>query len=585
MSFILKKFMSFMKGIDMMKKQILALSVITISILQALCFAELPAFPGAVGGGKYTVGGRGGTVYEVTNLHSYGPGSLRYGLETVTGPRTIVFRVGGTIDLGGNDIYVDNNPYVTIAGQTAPGDGIQIKNGGIVFNRTSEVIMRYVRIRRGPVDSADSLTVSAPDYSVHKHNAIFDHCSFYWGTDETVSTSAFDKLTVQNSIIAEGLHKSTYDQEESWDPYYVDPEGHKYWEHSRGIMFTYHSKENTMYHNLVYNNYKRNPLIQGSDADIVNNVMVNKNYQVFVEPYKDEVHVNFVGNYFREYEHSHRPIRVYDVDDGYDGSSDVYYEGNYDAYYRPDDSDPETDIRVLEQTGDSAGDGHVQDRATPYPFANRITDAESAPDAFDSVIAGVGCYAPGRIPRDTADLRVMKFVASGGAPSEYVDAPVEGYTGPYNDFGGWPEIASGEAPVDSDHDGMPDDWETSHGLDPNNADDRNGTDLSSEGYTNLEVYLNSLVPQELLLGDVNLDGRVDGTDLNTLLGNWGQDYKQWTDGDFNGDTIVDGTDLNSLLQNWGAVDSSYPGNEPTVPEPISGLIFAIGSFAIFARKK
>ena len=423
---------------------------------------SLLAFPSAEGSGAYTVGGRGGRVIEVTNLNSSGDGSFRKACES-NGARTVVFRVGGTIDLGGENIII-NNDNITIAGQTARGDGIQIKNGGIIVH-ASEVIIRYLRLRPGPAsDDLDALTIQSLSRHDRQKNIIVDHVSASWAVDENIDSGSFsDNITVQWSIVAEALHDSIH---------FEGP-------HSRGIMISSDSRNITLHHNLIYRNYKRNPVLQSSDLDFVNNVVIGKQYQVFVQPYEGKVQANFVGNYFRSYSHVRPPIRVYDYDEGYDGISSIYYQDNYDEYFRPNETDPQHNIRILHKG--SSSDGHVQDKSNRHPFV--LVATESAQNAYISVLDKAGANYP---RRDSVDSRIVSNIRSGIAVVDFVNHP--------SDVGGWPVLVSGEAFVDSDHDGMSDFWENTHGLNPDNAIDGNYINLSQEGYTNLEVYINSLVP-------------------------------------------------------------------------------------------
>ena len=443
---------------------VLALSLVVFGFLYQKEQQRLLAFPTAEGGGANSVGGRGGRVIEVTNLNSKGEGSLRFACES-NGTRTVVFCVGGTIDLGGKDIVIKND-NITIAGQTAIGDGIQIKNGGLVVN-ASEVIIRYLRLRPGPAHpDVDALSIASPNRHERKKNIIIDHISAFWGVDETIDSGSFnDNITVQWSIIAEGLHDS------------IHSEG----KHSRGIMVTEDSRNITLHHNLIYRNYKRNPLIQSSDADVINNVIINPQYQVFIQPFKGAVKANFIGNYFHSYRHKQAPIRIYDYDRGYDSNSGIYYKDNYDAYFRPDNNRTEKDIRVLHLNKDiNDSDGHVQDRSTPYLF--EPIEIQSVHKAYELVLANVGANYP---KRDEADKRIINFIKNGKAPKTLVNNP--------SDVGGWPVLKGATPYLDSDHDGMPDRWEKNNGLNSQNENDRNGKDLSGTGYTNLEVYINELV--------------------------------------------------------------------------------------------
>ena len=446
---------------------------------------KLPSFPTAEGEGAQTAGGRAGRVIEVTNLNADGVGSFKFACES-TGKRTVVFRVGGTIDLGGQDIVITND-NITIAGQTATGDGIQIKNGGLRVN-ASEVIIRYLRLRSGPSGgSGDSLSIGSPNRHERKKNIIVDHVSAFWGVDETLDAGSFnDNITIQWSMIAEGLHCSIYDDNgegESWEPC-KEVDGKSVWAHSRGTMISEDSRNITLHHNLIYRNYKRNPLIQSSDVDMVNNVIVNYQYQAYIEPFKAKVQANFVGNYFRSYLHIRPPIRLFHNNKVFDSNSGVYYKDNYDAVYRSDNNQTETDIRVLHFTEESNdSDGQIKDMSTPYPFA--LVETQSVHEAYSLVLDKVGANYP---IRDEADRRVIGVVRSGKAPETFVNDPIE--------VGGWPTLLGGIAPIDSDQDGMPDSWEKNNGLNPDNKEDRNSKNLSTVGYTNLEVYLNGLVENQ-----------------------------------------------------------------------------------------
>jgi pectate lyase len=246
------------------------------------------AFPGAEGFGARSVGGRGGVVIEVTNLDDSGSGSLRAAIEA-TGPRTVVFRVGGTIEVfTGLDI---ENPYITIAGQTAPGDGIQIRNhpsntAPALQVETHDVVLRYLRLRPGPslrrTTSLDPLTITRDAY-----NVIVDHCSLSWGTDEGFQTwySVHD-ITIQWSIISEALHCSTHE------------EGC----HSTGMILGDQNTRVSVHHNLLAHNDRRNPRVRGGDMDVVNNVIYNVGATSAKLDDKDHLagmRCNFVGNYFK----------------------------------------------------------------------------------------------------------------------------------------------------------------------------------------------------------------------------------------------------------------------------------------------
>lgn len=222
------------------------------------------AFPGAEGFGAKSIGGRGGTVIEVTNLNDAGTGSLRAACEA-SGARTVVFRVSGLISLKSR-IYIQN-PYITIAGQTAPGDGICIRGGQLSVN-THDVIIRYIRSRAGDNTDYDSgiNPINRDAFEIQNqntapYNIIFDHCSASWGVDETMSTwYACKDITFQYCIIAEGLHNSLH------------PEG----PHSKGLLIGEGARNISIHHNVFACNWERNPLIKGgTTTEVVNNVMYN----------------------------------------------------------------------------------------------------------------------------------------------------------------------------------------------------------------------------------------------------------------------------------------------------------------------
>ena len=230
----------------------------------------IPAFPGAEGAGALTPGGRGGQVIEVTNLNNSGPGSLRTAIKAA-GPRIIVFRVGGTIEL--KDDLTIREPYVTIAGQTAPGDGIALKNYTLRIS-THDVIVRYIRVRPGEGgDNAGNLVdgieiLNKPDNAKETdkmaHNIIIDHTSVSWAIDENVSVwnmrpdlSKIENVTIQWSIISEGLSHSRHPEDE----------------HSKGLLVGSNNTHISIHHNLLIHNRKRNPVLHGVRIDMINNVI------------------------------------------------------------------------------------------------------------------------------------------------------------------------------------------------------------------------------------------------------------------------------------------------------------------------
>jgi len=435
--------------------------------------ASAPAFPGAEGFGSRTPGGRGGRVIEVTNLNDSGPGSFRAAVEA-EGPRIVVFRVGGTIELE-SGIRIEN-PYITIAGQTAPGGGIALKNGPSTGTPlsilTHDVIVRYLRVRPGAGGEPDGVR-----FSTGAADAIVDHCSVSWAVDENVSSwrNPHD-LTVQWCIVAEGLRNSTH---------------HK-GAHSMGFLFGSEGCRNlSIHHNLLAHNNARNPRIKTSGVvDFVNNVVYNYggSVGVFTDDYA-LVTVNYVGNYVKRGPDS--STSAYEVDlvpvGGFGFS--IYVEGNIGPH-RAAGTEPEFAVVHPEDRGYITGVRHSAPTVTTTsPLA-----------AYEQVLRDAGATLP---MRDAVDERIVSDVRNG--TGRIIDDPSE--------VGGWPVLAPGTPPRDSDHDGMPDEWENLHGFGPDDPSD-GPEDADGDGYTNVEEFLNgtdprvaeySLIIDRVGQGDVTVD--------------------------------------------------------------------------------
>ncbi len=420
---------------------------------------NLLAFPGAEGFAKYTTGGRGGKVIFVDNLNDSGPGSLRAALRA-SGARTVVFRTSGTISLK-STIQI-NNPYITVAGQSAPGDGIAIKtngsfNGPAIKIRASEVIIRHLRVRPGPTsldpysdNNGDAITITKGN------NIIIDHCSLSWGVDETLHTwMSPSNITIQKSIISEALHDST----------------HREGKHSMGALLGKSSDGVTLYKNLFAHNHDRNPRITGDNSfhgqyQIVNNVIYNwGNSATVFDPSQNgkvngSLDANIIGNFYKAGPNSNTKKPQILLGDG----SKVYVQGNIGPY-RPNNSMNDWDMV----------DGFNYFK-TGQPFNMPNLPTVSAQKAYDLVLDEAGAVLP---KRDAVDLRVVNDVKN--RTGRIIDHPY--------DVGGWPILAKGEIFKDEDSDGMPNWWEDKHGLNSNNASDALD-DANNDGYTNLEEFLN-----------------------------------------------------------------------------------------------
>lgn len=443
--------------------------------------AQQIAFPTAEGYGKYTVGGRGGKVYEVTTLEDGGKGSLREAVEA-KGPRTVVFRVSGTIDLK-KQMRI-NNPYITIAGQTAPGDGICLKGYPLSIN-ADEVIIRYMRVRLGDETKTEADAISS---RYHK-NIILDHVSASWSVDETVSIYHCDSVTVQWCIVSESLFSSC----------------HVKGAHGYGGIWG--SNYGTYHHNLLACHSSRNPRMASATGfmDYRNNVIYNWGYNSCygggskeASGYKLEfTEINMVNNYYKPGPATEGGKNRYRI------ANPSWADGNCGKWY-VDGNVIEGNERVTKDNWDGGVQPNsnlpeVMDsirRKTPWP--SMPIRQQTAEEAYLSVLEHAGAS----LHRDAVDMRVISDVRSGTATCEgveykkqkkMIDKTVKsGIIDSQNDVGGWPLLASAPAPLDSDHDGMPDEWEKAKGLNPDDPSDGNMTTLSTEGYTNLEVYINSL---------------------------------------------------------------------------------------------
>ena len=432
--------------------------------------AQQLAFPGAEGFGRFTTGGRGGEVYLVTNLNDSGPGSLRAGLE-MSGARTIIFRVSGTIHLE-KQIRIRNGD-LTIAGQTAPGDGIAIKGNGIVID-ANNVIIRYIRIRPGDIAGAELDAL----WGRENKNIIIDHCSFSWATDEVASFYDNENFTLQWCILSESLYQSVHAKGR-----------HGYGGIWGGVGATFH-------HNLLAHHSSRNPRFNGArytttpETELVdhrNNVIFNWGGN---SAYGGEGgNHNIVANYYKPGPATSGEKRFRIIEP--DKASDVplgrwYVADNYVEGY------PEV-------TADN-WNGGVQDLSEEdlalarvnEPFNYAPVETQTAPEAYLSVLAEAGASFP---YRDPVDSRIVEEVETGEVTYGGVYGVGKGIIDTQETVGGWPVLFSAPAPEDSDLDGMPDEWELANGTDPQDAADQN-EDLDADGYTNLEEYLNGILGTE-----------------------------------------------------------------------------------------
>lgn len=413
--------------------------------------STLKSFPEAEGFGRFATGGRGGKVIKVTNLNDSGAGSFREAVEA-SGPRIVVFEVGGTIELDYNNQLRVRNGDLTIAGQSAPANsgGITIK-GAIRFNYTENIIIRNVRFRlgdngwKGANGNVVGTKPSGISYDglefLKVNNVIVDHCSVSWGVDETLSIVDCSDFTIQNTLISEGLQRSVH---------YESPS------HSMGVLIN-RSDDITFYNNYVAHCDERNIRTARSTVEIINNVFYGFSGAGGFSSGQDWT---AIGNHWKKAPGtsvSASTITSYISDSGWGHSGQIYQ------------SDNTTDAGIV----------FLDKRWDPYVSGSKPLDSGINPkplsESINHVLDNVGMRYP---YFDSVDQRVVNNYrnSTGGI----IDTPAQ--------VGGYPSLSRGDAKTDSDGDGMPDEWEELMGLNPNVAD-QNG-DLDDDGYTNLEEYLN-----------------------------------------------------------------------------------------------
>lgn len=513
---------------DTMRNLFIVTVVLTLLPVLFVQADNMPAFPGAEGHGRFVTGGRGGVVYHVTNLEDDATnppfGSLRYFINK-TETRTIVFDVSGTIFL--KDYLNINSGNLTIAGQTAPGDGICIAGYPVHVN-ANNIIMRFLRIRMGdlhPDVEDDALGGRGIK------NIIIDHCSCSWSVDECVSFYGDENLTLQWCIVSESLRYSNHQKG-----------GHGYGGIWGGAKTSFH-------HNFLTHHSSRTPRLGAMDitdgrdnVDLRNNVIYN--YGEVVGCYGAEgMDANIVNCYYKPGPGTTTgdrramliSIGVNNDDSARPRLGKYYIEGNWcsslkDTYKTPTNS--------LEKatTADNWNTKSVQcsDITAAERAAMRLSEpntlgtvtTHSAQVAFEKVMNTAGCS----LVRDIIDERLVRECRNGSYTFQGTSDPSgRSYPGiidsqndlkPRNagdDWNPWPTLNSTECPLDTDRDGMPDAWEEAHGLNPKYPLD--GKAVAENGYTNLENYLNSLVQHIVAqeLGDYEFVTGEGKNDLDTSV--------------------------------------------------------------------
>jgi pectate lyase len=435
-------------------------SFLLTTLMLALAFAAkaanadatLRAFPGAEGFGATTPGGRGGRVFLVTSLADAGPGTLREACEA-SGPRIVIFRTSGTIRLQ-RPITI-REPYITIAGQTAPGGGICLRDQSLGV-ATHDVVIRYLRSRLGDVSGQQDDCI---DLLHGAQNCVIDHCSATWSIDECLSLSGkVQNCTVQWCLIGESLRQSK----------------HKKGAHGFGSLARANGPI-SLHHNLWLHNDARNPRLgdnYGRSAtspffDVRNNIIYNFGGTASGLT-QGKFAVNYVDNYIRPGPSSRArtPISI-----GTPSELRFFLRGNI---FEGHDELTADNARFFDRT---EIDDRKQVTVVDEPFAAAPVTTVPAAELLERVLPTVGASRP---ERDSVDARLVDHVRT--RTGKLIDSQA--------DVGGWPELARGEPPADSDRDGMPDEWETAHGLNPNDASD--AVRRAASGYTNVEEFINEL---------------------------------------------------------------------------------------------
>jgi hypothetical protein len=466
--------------------------------------AAIPAFPGAEGGGKYSFGGRGGKVYVVTSLADSGPGTFRWACEQ-GGARMVVFNVAGIIRL--KTPVIIRAPYITIAGQSAPGDGVCIAGESVWIN-THDVVIRYMRFRRGEtfVGRRDDAIGGNP-----VGNIMIDHVSASWGLDENMSmyrhmyndsTGATEQklptvnITIQNSIFSEALDT---------------------WNHAFGS--TLGGENCTFMRNLWANNAGRNPSIGWNGVfNFVNNVVFNWVHRS-VDGGDYRAQYNIINNYYKPGPMTPKssPVghRILKPESGrsklkYLVFGRAYVNGNVMEGY---DHITKDNWNGGVQVEDEAGAGkYTATMKVSKPLPMPALTVLSSQEAFKYVLSNAGATLP---KRDPVDARVVEQVRTGKIAykegvklpeSQFkhrrlpIDSYKQGIITDISQVGGYPEY-KGTPYKDSDNDGMPDEYETKNGLNPKSAADATLV-KGKDGYTNIEVYLNNVAKESNNLSTV-----------------------------------------------------------------------------------
>ena len=446
--------------------------LVLASVTSQAAEAKMPAFPGAEGFGKYTVGGRGGEVYAVTSLSDSGPGSLRHGIETASGPRTIVFDVSGTIQLK-SPLRMEKKRHLTIAGQTSSGKGITLRDQGFYIKHCEHIVVRYLRVRLGDQnkEKGDAPDVMTVDYNDH---IILDHLSLSWGIDGNSDYRGNKNMTLQWLIYSEALNRSL----------------HGKGSHAMATSLRDCYGHTTVHHNIYSTSRNRHPTLGSGVAKGGTEWIVDfrncVNYNWSGPTNLGGLQINVMGNYYRVgpltkgaalafqmKDHDTTRARGYAQGNHFDGMPEIFNRDNFSA---------------VDYTNSGSYMSTTRKRwalAEPVDCGEFSLPEQSAVDAYASCLVFAGCS----LVRDTVDQRTINHIVN--RSGALIDSQEE--------VGGWDPYLMERCPArwDSDQDGMPDHWERKQGLDPEDRTD-GSEDRNGDGYTNLEAYLHTLCPDPLV---------------------------------------------------------------------------------------
>jgi len=441
--------------------------------------AQVPAFPGAEGFGKYTTGGRGGEIVLVTNLEDEGEGSFRKAVAK-SYPRIVVFTVSGTIRL---KTPLNIKGDITIAGQTAPGDGICIADQPVKVNGDN-VIIQYMRFRMGDRYQSQKGQVDGSGHddafgANRKKNIIIDHCSFSWSTDEVFSIYDVDSTTVQWCMISEPLNYSYHFEKGD-----KDFERHGYGGIWGGASLSAH-------HNLFAHCVSRMPRFNGTRlgatkefVDFRNNVIYNWEFN---NTYGGEGgRYNIVANYYKAGPVTSKKVARRIVNPSRNekvGFGEFYVAENCVDGFIAVTKDNTLGIDISGNKDEFSADTIIKTVAFTAP----VFAMQKAADAYQSVLRHVGAS----YNRDTLDMRIIKDVENGTGRIIDVQGGFPHGTPFEQTINAWPALKLVAAPSDTDKDGIPDAWEKNHGLNPADPKDAS-TQTLQKGYMNIEVYIHSL---------------------------------------------------------------------------------------------